>query len=166
EVDRRELERTELTEVAADADAEALVQILPGNGAGGDAHDGLARRGTPAAAVIAEAVLLLVREIGVSRPEAVLDLVVVAAALVHVLDQQPDGRARRDALEDARKNPDLVRLLALRDVAGAARPAPVEILLDVRPGQREAPRAAADPAAERGAVARAERGDRAKPPHY
>ncbi len=151
-----ELERAEARQVAADPHADTLGQILACDRACRDAHDGFPRRRAAAAAVIADAVLVLVGVIGVAGPETVLDLRVVARALVDVLDEQPDRRARRDALEDARQDAHLVGLLALRDVAAPARAPALEIGLDRRLVEREPGRATVDDAAERRAVALAE----------
>src|SRR5204862_2120110 len=65
-----------------------------GDGAGGNAHGRLACRGSPAAPIVADAVFLPVGEIRVPGPELVLDVGVVAAALVDVVDDQRDRGAR------------------------------------------------------------------------
>ena len=63
---------------------------------------GLARGGSPAAAIVAHAVILgPIGEVGVAGAELVLDLAVVLAALILVLDQQRDRRAGGLALEHA-----------------------------------------------------------------
>jgi hypothetical protein len=51
---------------------------------------------------------------------AVLDLAVVARALVGVVDVQRDRRAGGEALEGAGKDADLVGFLALGDMAAGA----------------------------------------------
>ncbi len=84
-----------------DLDTDPLCKILAGDRAGGDAHRRLAGRGAATAAIIADPVLLLVGVIGVAGSNLVLDLVVVARALIDVLDQEPDGRAGGHALEHA-----------------------------------------------------------------
>ena len=139
EIDRAQLERTDLGEIAADLEAELLDEILARDRTRRDAHDGLARRRAAAAAIVADTVFLLIRVIGVPGPKAILDLRVVAAALVDVLDEQPDGRARRAPLEHARQDLDLIGLLPLRDVPRSARAPPIEILLDVAFRQRRGP---------------------------
>ena len=53
QLSRGDAVRTDLDEGAADRDAGI---DLAGDGAGGDAHRGLARRGTPAAAIVAQPV--------------------------------------------------------------------------------------------------------------
>src|SRR6185312_17215255 len=67
-----------------------------GDGTGGHAHGGLAGAGASAAAIVAHAVLLPVGEVGVAGAELVLDVVVVPAALVDIVDDEGDGRARGD----------------------------------------------------------------------
>src|SRR5690606_18087413 len=114
-----DLVRANAHEGAADGDAG---QDLARDGPGGNAHRRLAGRRAPAAAVIADAVLLVVGVVGVSRPELVLDVPVVLRALVDIVDDERDRRARRDlapilAGENARQDLDLVRLPALRGVA-------------------------------------------------
>src|SRR5690606_34608951 len=61
EIDRLELDRPELGEVAANPNADALLEELARDRAGRDAHRGLAGRGAPAAAIVSEPVLLVVR---------------------------------------------------------------------------------------------------------
>ena len=148
---------SELRQVAADRDAVALAQPLPGDGARGDAHRGLARRLPAAAAVVADAVLLPVRVVGVAGAERVGDVRVVLAALVLVADQQRDRRARRAALEHAGQDLDGVGLAPLRHVPRRAGPAAVEFVLDVGLRERQSGRAAVDDAADRGTVRFAER---------
>ena len=104
-----------------------VAQVLARDGAGGDAHHGLARRGAPAAAIVAQAVFLLVGVVGVARAEAVLDLVVVARARVGVLDQQADRRAGGDALEHAGEDAHRVAFLALADELRGAGAAAVDV---------------------------------------
>src|SRR5690606_38962988 len=100
-------------EVTPNRDARLLAKVLARDRPRGDAHCGFACRCAPAAAVVPNPVFLVVRVIGVAGAITVLDLLVVAPALVHVLDQQTDRGARRPALEDAGKDPDAIRLLAL-----------------------------------------------------
>src|SRR5690606_20573411 len=140
EVDRLELDRSELREIAADANADALLQEFARDRAGRDAHRGLARRCPPAAAIVSESVFLVVRVIRVARAIAILDLLVIARALILVLDQEADRRAGRPALEHAGQDPHAIRLAALRDETRLPRPAPVEILLDILLRQRQAGR--------------------------
>ena len=115
-------------------DAEALTQVLARDGAGRHAHHGLARRGTTTAAIVAEAVFLLVGVVGVARTEAVLDLLVVARALIGVLDQQPDRRAGGASFEHAREDAHLIGLAPLaRELRGAGATT-IDIRLNVRFG--------------------------------
>src|SRR5262249_40721631 len=97
--------------------------------------------------------------VGVGRPELVLDLRIVARALVDVVDVQRDRRAGRQPLEHARQDAHRVRLLALRHEARLARAALVEPDLDVGLAQRDARRRAVDDAADRRAVALAPAGE-------
>src|SRR5690606_24969690 len=68
---------------------------LARDGAGGDAHGGLARRGAAAAAIVADAVLRLIGEIGVAGAVALADIGIILRARVDILDHQADRRARR-----------------------------------------------------------------------
>ena len=83
---------------AADRDAVALAQPLLRDGRRSDPHRGFARRLPTAAAVVADAVLLPVGEVGVSGPELVLDVSVVLRALVFVAHQEADGGAAQPGL--------------------------------------------------------------------
>ncbi len=85
-----ERQRADLTQVTVDADVQPGAEVLPGNGAGRDTHDGLACRGSPSAAIIPRAVLLLIRVVGVAGPKAVFDLLVVSRARVSILDEDAD----------------------------------------------------------------------------
>ncbi len=58
-------------------------------------HCGLTRARAPTASVVANPVLLQVGEIRVSGAELVLDIRVVAAPLIDVVDDQADGSSRR-----------------------------------------------------------------------
>src|ERR1700733_1404814 len=98
----RQRERADLTQVAVDAHLEAFGQVFARNRTGRHAHHGLARRGSPAAAMIAPAVLLLIRIVGMAGTKTILQPIVVARARVGVLDQQPDRCAGGLALEHAR----------------------------------------------------------------
>src|SRR5690606_7531639 len=133
-----------------------LVQVLPRDRAGGDPHRRLARGRAPAAAIVAEAVFLVIRVIRVAWPETVLDLVVVARALIDVLDQEADRGARRHALEDPGQDLHGIGLAALRDEARLAGPAVVELLMDIVHGKVTSRRKPLDDAAERRPVAHAE----------
>ena len=141
------------------AHAVALAQPLLRDRARGDAHGGLARRLPSAAAVVADAVLLPVRVVGVAGTERVGDVRVVLAARVLVADQQRDRRAGRAAFEHAGEDLHRVRLAPLRDVPRRAGPAAIELALDVGFGERQSRRTAVDDAADRRPVRFAERGD-------
>ena len=91
--------------------------------------------------------------------EAVLDLAIVAGALVLVLDQERDRRAGGQPFVDAGKDADGIRLLPLRDQFRLAGAAAVEKGLDVGLGEREPRRAAIHHAADRRPVALAPGGD-------
>src|SRR5205085_3987999 len=105
---------THLLDVAEDAHALARQELLR-DGADGDAAYRFAGAGAAAAAVVAAAVLGVEGEVGVAGSVLVLQLLVVAAALVGVAEEDADRRAVGGALEDA--GPDLrhVLLLALGD---------------------------------------------------
>ena len=132
------------------------------DGAGRDARGGFARGRAAAAAIVAQAVFRLIGEVGVAGAELVLDLGIILGALVGVLDQQRDRRARRHLHTGLRmrhhagKNLNRVRLLALGGEARLSGAAAIEILLDVLIGQRDQRRAAVDHAADRDPVALAE----------
>ena len=133
--------------------------------AGGDARRRLARRGAPAAAIVANAVFGVVDVVGVAGTVLVLDVAVVFRALVDVFDEDGDRRAGRHlpsaALVDhhARQDARLVGFAPLRGEARGSRAAPVEIGLDVGDLERNQRRTAVDDAADSRPVAFAEGGD-------
>src|SRR5262245_27820293 len=141
------------------AHLDAIAQDLAGDGPGGHAHGGLARRLAAAAAIVSHAVLLEIGVVGVGRAELVLDLRIVARALIDVVDVQRDRCARGEALEHAGEYPDRIGFLALGDEARLAGPALVEPDLDVGFAQGKARRRAVDHAADRRAVAFAPAGE-------
>ncbi len=100
-----------------------------------------------------------------ARPVLVLDVGIVLGALVDIVDQERDRRSRRHLRaarligEHAGEDLHRVRLAPLRGEARLARPPLVEIGLDVGLAQRNTGRAAIDHAANRRAVALAERRD-------
>src|SRR5579862_8436623 len=98
-----------------DAHTQALGQIFAGDGPGSYSHDRLACRRAPAAAVVAEAVLVLVGIVRVPGAETVLDLVVVARARVSVLDEDADRRAGGSSLEHTRQDTHLITFAPLAD---------------------------------------------------
>src|SRR6266581_2473935 len=137
--------------------AGALAQPFLGDRAGSDADRGFTRRGPAPAAIIAQAVLLPVRVVGVAGPKSIGERAIVLAALVLVPDKETDRGAGRSALENAGEDLDAVGLLALRHVARAAGLAPVEFLLYIAFGELEPRRAAVHDPAVGGSVALAER---------
>ena len=86
-------------------------------------------------------------------PELVLDLAVVAAALVDIVDVQPDRCTGRDALEHAGQDLHRVGFPALGDEARLAGAALVHPDLDVGFADRDARGRAIDDAADRRPVA-------------
>src|SRR5580658_6198854 len=158
-IDRLDLEVPDLAQVAVDAHAEAPGEVAPRDRSGRYAHDRLARAGASAAAMIAQAVLLLVGVVGVSGTEAVAQLVVVARARVGILDDESDRRAGGAPLEHAREDAHLIGLAPLADEVRGAGAAAIDVRLQLRLGQWQSRRAAVDDAAHRRTVALAEGGD-------
>ncbi len=150
----------ELGQVAADLDAEPFLEVLLGDPPGGHPHGRLPRRGTPAAAVVAEAVFLLVGIVGMRRPELCGDLGIVLGTLVGVVDDQADRGARGAALEGPGQDLHLVGLAALGGMARGAGLAPVQVALQVLGGQFQARRTAVHDAAQGRPVTLTEAGDR------
>ncbi len=154
--------RAHLHERAAHGDAR---HDLARDRARRDPHRRLARGLAAAAAIVAHAVFDVVGEVGVAGAVFVLDVGIILAALIDIVDDERDRRAGRHlsaggfVKEHAGQDLDLVRLLALRGEARLARPAAVEIGLNVGLIERDARRAAVDHAADRGPVALAEGGD-------
>ena len=130
-----------------------MLEDLARDGAGGDAACRLARRGAPAAAIVADAVFGPIGVVGVARAELVLDLAVILRALILVLDQQLIGVP----VVWPSNTPDRIRtssaFAALRGEARLAGPAAVEPGLDIGFRQRNAGRRAIDDAADRRPVA-------------
>ena len=129
------------------------------DGAGRHAHGGFARRRAPAAAVVANAVFLPVRVVGVAGAKRFGDRRVVLAARILVPDQERDRRSRGPSFEHARQYFDRVGFAALRHMPRRARFAPVEVMLDVGDREREPRRAAVDDATDRRSMRFAEGGD-------
>jgi len=121
-----------------------------------DAHCGLTRRRPTSAAIIANAVFLLIRIIGMPRPKLILDVAIILRALIFVLDDEPDRRARRHTLEHTRENLHLVRFAALGRVPRLAGATAIEIALNIRFIKRHARRTAIDDTAQRAPMAFAE----------
>ena len=89
----RDHDVADLRHAATELRAVLLPQPLLRHGASGDHRRGEAARRRSAAARVANAVFLPVREVGMAGAELLRDLAVVLAALVGVLDQQGDRRA-------------------------------------------------------------------------
>src|SRR5690242_12160302 len=70
----------------------------------GDPRCGLPRRGAAAAAIVADPVFLPVGVVGVPRAETVGDVAVIPRSLVGILDQQLNGGAGGDIVEDTAQN--------------------------------------------------------------
>src|SRR3984885_13986072 len=141
-----------------DADALPLAQVLARDGARGHAHDGLARRGTPAAAIVAKAVFLLVRIVGMPGAKAVLDLLVVARTLIFVCNHERDRRTRGLAFEYARQDAHRIGLVALTGKFRGSGAAAIDIELQFCLRDLKSRRAAVHYATQRGAVALAKTG--------
>src|SRR5262245_40888468 len=97
-----------------------------------------------------------------ARAKLVLDVGIILGALVGVLDQQRNRRARRHLRAalgmraPAGQDFYRVRLLPLRGEARLSRPAAIEVALDVGLGERDQRWAAVDHAADRDPMALAE----------
>ena len=148
----------DLLDVAEDADALPGQEFL-GDGPGGDPADGLAGAGPAAAAVVAQAVLGVEGEVGVAGPILVLDVAVIAAALVAVAEEDADRGAVGHALEDAGPDFRQVLFLALRDDLRLPRPAAAQVGQQVLDAERQTGRAAVDDDEVARAVADAGGGD-------
>ena len=133
-----------LFHVADDAAPEGAGNQLFGDDAGGHADGRFAGARAAAAAIIAEAVLGVVRVVGVSGAIDVLDVFVVAAALVLVADEDGEARAGGAPLEQSGKDFRLIRLVALRDDFALAGPAAVEVDHQIVDRQLDAGRHAVD----------------------
>ena len=130
------------------------------DGAGGDTRGGLAGGGTAATFNGADAVLGVVREVGVRRTIGRFHLGVGLWALVAVADDDGDGRAEGEAvMRDAREDFRCVGFFALRGQGALARATAVEFAAQESGVKRYAGRAAINDDAECGPVAFAEGGD-------
>ena len=136
-----------------------LVEHLAGDGAGRHAARRLARRRTPAAAIVAQAVFGLIGVVRVAGAKLRGDGAVVFRALIDVLDHQRNRRAGRHLRaslrmrEDARQDFDFVGFASLRRIARLTGTPLVEEALDVGLGQRHAGWTPIDHAADRWPVA-------------
>ena len=137
-------------------DPTGRAQQLARHGARRDAAHGLPGARPPAALPVPDAVLRLGGEVGVGRAVDVLHRFVRRRARVLVAHQERDRRAEGPALEEAREDLDPVGLLARRGEPALARPAPIEIALDLLRGELEARRAAVHHDAHAAAVGLAE----------
>src|ERR1019366_7871206 len=138
----------------------ALMPIMaPAKSASSRSNTGSA---TPAA-VVAKPVFLLIGVVGVTGAKPVLDLVVVARALILILDHEADRRAGGAAFEDARQDAHRVGFAPLSGEWRSAWAAPLHIRLQIRLAQGEPRRTAVDHAAQCRAVTFAEARDREYP---
>ena len=140
----------------ADLDPEPLAQIFPGDRAGCHAHRRFPGRRAATAAVIPNPVFLLVAVVRMPGSKLVLDIAVIARPLIRILDQEPDRRAGRPALENAGQDPDEVCLLARRRVPRLSRTPSFQVVLDIGLAEFHARRATVDDTAHRRTVALAE----------
>src|SRR6185295_1098625 len=152
----RDRRAAELREIAAHHGAVFFLQPFLGDRAGRDADHRLASRRAPAAARIADAVLLQIGVVGVARAEFLRDRRVILRALVFVADEKADRGAGRLAFVHAGKNLYGVRLAALRDMARGPRLAAIELPLQVGGRERHSRRTAVDDPAVGGPVRFAE----------
>ena len=125
---------------------------FPGDDAGGDATDGLARGGAAPAFPVPDAILGLVGEIGMRGTEHGLHLGVGRGAGILVVDGDQDGGAKCLAVEDAGEDAAFVLLLTGGDDVALARTATIQFNLDLLGSDRETGRAAVDDATNPSAV--------------
>src|SRR5262245_4566627 len=83
------------------ADVDGGTQDLAGDRPGSDTHRRLARRLPAAAAIVTHAVFLEIGVVGVRGTELVLDLGIIARALIDIVDMQGDRRAGGETFEYA-----------------------------------------------------------------
>ncbi|AEM42160.1 hypothetical protein KVU_2321 [Ketogulonicigenium vulgare WSH-001] len=129
------------------------LQHLAGDTASGDARRSLARGRASTTAIIADAVFLVIGDIGVTGTKALGDIAIIFRALVGVADQQLDRGAGGLALEHAGQDLDRIGLLPLGGVAVLAGFALVQPMLQQRLVDRNAGRAAVHDSAQRRPVA-------------
>ena len=94
-----------------------------------------------------------------ARSESLQDVLVILAALIGVVDQERDGCAGGFALIHTAQDVNLVRLLALGDMAAGAGPTTIQILLNVSLAQCHAWGATIDDTADGRAVGFTKVGD-------
>src|SRR4051812_14826055 len=91
-----------------------------------------------------------------TRPEPILDLLVVTRTRIGVFDEEADGGAGAPSFEHSRQDPDDVALLSLADELRRAGAPAIHVRLQVGFAQLEARRTSVDDAAERRSMALAE----------
>jgi hypothetical protein len=106
--------------------------------------------------MVANAIFLPVCIVRVAGPKGIDQITVVSAAGVFVPDEEGDGSAGGLAFKNTGKDFDGIGFLPLRDVAGGAWLAPIEIVLDVVDGKGQTGRTAIHDTANRRPVAFAE----------
>ena len=153
QVDCLQRQRPKLGQVTVDLDAQPAGQVFFCDGAGGDPNRGFPRRRAATAAIVANPVFLLISVVGMARAKNMLELLVVARALIDIFYQQADRRTRRLALENTGKYPHVVRFAPLTGVPRTSRPAPFEVVLQIFCTELQPRRAAIDYTADRRAVA-------------
>ena len=132
---------------------------------GRDPSGGFARAGSPAAAIIAQAVFRIIGIIRMAGAIGLRDFGIVLGTLIHILDHQADRRSRGSRpvgpviFKYAGEDFHLVGLSPLGGVPRGTRLAAIQIALQIGLGQRHAGRTAIDDATDRGSVGLAERGD-------
>src|SRR5437879_6365131 len=111
------------------------------------------RRRAPATAMIANPVLLPIGIIRVTGSEGIDQITVIPAAGIFVSNEQRDGRAGGLAFKDTGEDFDGIGFLPLRDVAGGAWLAPIEVVLYVSDREGKTGRTAIHDTAHRRPVA-------------
>ena len=123
--------RSKLAQVATNDDAIRLPEPFPRNRRSRHSHGRFTRRRAPAAAMVANAVLLPIGVVGMAGAERIDQIAVIPAACIFVADEQRDRRAGGLAFKDTGEDFDGIGFLPLRHVAGGAGLAAIEILLDI-----------------------------------
>jgi hypothetical protein len=88
--------------------------------------------------MITDPILLPIGIVCVARTEGIDQITVISAASVFVSDEECNGRTGGLAFEDTGKDFDRIGFLPLRDVAGGAGLAAVEIMLNIIDGEGQA----------------------------
>ena len=110
------------------------------------------RARAPAAAIIANAIFGIISHIGMTGAVAALNLGIVFAALIDILNQQANRRTCGLTFKYAREDFDLIKLLALGDIFARARAAFIQKGLNVSLTQINQRRATINHAANGGAM--------------